>query len=400
MSFPFTFYLTYSEQRMIPLTRNEEPPVIRLKGSPFEMGYEHGRLLKDKIRQNIENHLKNPLLSEDAKKKTAAFIPRIPTILPLIPGKYLTEMRGVSEGAGVSFDDILLLNLFPEMFHCCAITACGKASVDGSLYHTRLLDYAVGKDLQSSAVLIVAKPEGAVPFLSVSYAGFIGCITAMNGEKISVGEIGGMGYGKWDGMPMSFLMRELAEKTRNLPEAKELLQNTKRTCEYYYIIGDGKTNQSFGCYATADQLQFLYPGTNYSITPSDSPEKDHLFNANPPTVLEESTLFFNQPEDTLLLTGVIEPERYPVLEERMAKHYGSIEENLLMEIMKRPVSRSSNLHNAIFHPSSLRIWVAHAGSLGPEAEPACDQPYKCYDLGELLKRDESELDKRLSLTAP
>lgn len=363
----------------------QSPLVLHIEGSPFEMGYTHGLHLKEKIRQNIENHLKNPSsLSEEALIKVKAFSEKIPSILPNIPQKYIEEMEGVAKGADVPFSDILWLNLFPEMFHCCAVTVQAKASLDGSLYHARLLDYAVGKDLQSSAVLLVVKPENSIPFLSVTYAGFIGCITGMNAEKISLGEIGGLGYGKWDGIPMSFLLRSLLEKATCLNEAKEILSNAKRTCEYYYIVGDGKTSESFACYATSTQIKFLAPGIEYQITPASSLDQDHLFKTEAPLTLEESSLFFSQPKDTLLLTGVIAPERYPILEKRILDNYGSIDAEKLIEIIKQPVARTSNLHNAIFHPSSLRVWVAHAGVLGPEIEPACNQPYHCYCLKDLL----------------
>lgn len=367
-------------------TRNHTQLVLHVQGSPFEMGYTHGSVLKEKIRQNIQNHLKNPSLSDDAKLKVQAFSSKIPSILPHIPVKYIEEMQGVAEGADVPFSDILWLNLFPEMFHCCAITAHGEASSDKSLYHARLLDYAVGKDLQSSAVLLVVKPASAIPFLSVTYAGFIGCITGMNEKKISLGEIGGLGYGKWDGIPMSFLLRSLLEEASTLAEAQQLLSSNKRTCEYYYIIGDGKTEQSFACYATTDQIKFLFSGKDYSIIPSRSPDEDHHFITEGTFPQDSSSLFFHQPKDTLLLTGTIAPERYPVLEKRILDNYGSIDNTSLIDIIKQPVARTSNLHNAIFHPSSLRVWVAHAGPLGPEIEPACDQPYHCYCLSDLLDK--------------
>ncbi|MES2200235.1 MAG: C45 family peptidase [Chlamydiota bacterium] len=363
----------------------QTPLVLHVEGSPFEMGYAHGSTLKDKIRQNIENHLKNPSLSEEAKLKVQAFSVKIPSILPHIPKKYIEEMEGVAKGADVPFSEILWLNLFPEMFHCCAVTVTGKASIDASLYHARLLDYAVGKDLQSSAVLLVAKPNNTIPFLSVTYAGFIGCITGMNAEKISLGEIGGLGYGKWDGIPMSFLLRSLLEDASSLEEAKTILSSAKRTCEYYYIVGDGKVEQSFACYATPDQIKFLSSGKDYCITPSSSLEEDHLFLTEDPLPQNDHSLFFHQPKDTLLLTGTIAPERYPILEKRISDHYGSIDAKALIDVIKQPVARPSNLHNAIFHPSSLRVWVAHAGPLGPELEPACDQPYHCYCLNDLVK---------------
>lgn len=361
----------------------EEQSILRVKGSPFEMGYQHGFALKDKIHQNIENHLRKPFSSEESQKKTEQFLKELPTVLPHIPLKYIEEMEGVAKGADVAFRDILLLNLFPEMFHCCGITVSGKASKDGTLYHTRVLDYSAGKDLQSSACLVAASPKDGLSFLSVTYAGFIGIITGMNEAKISIGEIGGLGYGNWNGMPMSFLLRFILEQTSSLDEAKKILSSSKRTCEYYYIIADGKTNDSFACYATSSQIQFLSPGEEYSIDPPAKENEDLSFQINPKQEdLTPSTLFFHQPKDTLLLTGFIAAERYPILEKRVQELYGHITSDSLIEIIKEPVARASNLHNAIFHPSSLRVWISHAGA---QNEPACNEPYSCFNLLDLLK---------------
>lgn len=50
-------------------------------------------------------------------------------------------------------------------------------------------------------------------------------------------------------------------------------------------------------------------------------------------------------------------------------------------MVKSPVSNQTNLHNAIFVPATLDVWVAHAGSKG---ELAYDQPYTHFNLRSLL----------------
>lgn len=353
--------------------------ILKVSGTPFEMGYQHGSELKEKIQQNIQKHITELPIEGQARKE--AFMPHIPTLTSYVEPRYLEEMQGLAEGSQTPFSDILLLNLFPEMFHCCGITATRNASKDKTLYHARVLDYSTGRDLQSTAVLMVAKPKEGFAFLNATYAGFIGSITGMNEKKISLGEIGGLGYGKWAGCPMPLLLRSILEKASNLQQAKEILSNTKRTCEYYYVIGDGNTQDSFGCYATPDQIQFIAPGETYSLL-EKSPEEDLFLTKDPNP--SEFTLFCPQPKDTLLLTGLAAPERYPILAERASKYHGSLDASALMEIIKQPVARKFNLHNAIFHPASLKVWIAHAGAKGSEETPACNEAYECFSLQELL----------------
>jgi isopenicillin-N N-acyltransferase like protein len=375
--------------------------ILHLEGTPYEMGYQHGKLLKESIEENVRQFIDKPLIG--AESRTAAFFNALPNIQSHIPSSLFEEMKGLSEGSGIPLEKILFLNLFPEMFHCSGITVNNEATLNNSLYHVRVLDYSIGKSIQSTAVLILAKPNDKIPFANVSYAGFIGSVTGMNESRIAIGEIGGQGYGHWDGIPMAFLMRLILEDAHTLSEAQAILQNSPRTCEYYYVISDGNTDTSVGVYATASQIHFIQPGEPYAILAPHNPplhfdthgENDKFF-LSPCTVATSTyqTLLFNhdqtlttlihlQPKDCLFLTGFADPKRYPILAERVIDQFGLIDEAALIDIIKQPVAHESNLHNAIFLPSQLKMWVAHAG---PNNEPACDQPYAEFDLNTLWQQ--------------
>jgi len=373
--------------------------ILHLKGSPYERGYQHGRLLKTMIQRNISTFIDKKQTAVD--ERTQKFIENLPTLMKYIPSHFLEEMKGVSDGSGIAMDKILLLNLFPEMFHCSGMTLSGPATKDHQLYHVRVLDYSIGKNLQDTAVLMAVEPQNGHSYLNVSYAGFIGSITGMNKEKIAIGEIGGLGYGYWDGIPMAFLLREILEKAGSLEEAKQILASSPRTCEYYYVISDGKTNEGIGVYATASQLRFILPGSSYALlAPSDLPENygakgEHdkflltaccIENTPHQTLLFQddknlALLFRQQPTDCVLLTGFSTPARYPVMTDRILQNWGKIDQKTLIEVIKTPVALPTNLHNAIFLPAELKVWISHAG---PNNEPACNQPYVEFSLLELF----------------
>lgn len=383
------------------LERENDQWVLHLKGTPYERGYQHGTLLKEQIQRNISEYIDKS--KSQVVGRPESFIKSIPNLLTYVPDHFMEEMQGLSDGSGVPINKIILLNLFPEMFHCSGITVVGDASKDGELYHVRVLDYSIGRNLQSTAVLQVVEPDEGIPFLNVTYAGFIGTVTGMNNEKIAIGEIGGQGYGSWDGIPMAFLLRDILQYASSIEEAKTILQTSPRTCEYYYVFSDGKTNESIGVYATADQLKYFIPGESYALlAPSNLPSNygedgnndkfvhtSYTLESTPyQTLMRESDgrlsmLFRLQPKDCLFLTGFPHPERYPALIDRALEKYGAIDADALIEIIKQPVARPSNLHNAIFKPAELKVWISHAG---PDNEPACDQPYSAWDLPELLSR--------------
>ncbi len=376
--------------------------VLHLKGSPYDIGFQHGKLLKDLVRSNLMNIIDNQ--SEIGQENEYVLYKMLRSgmhnrLKPHIPERFLEEMRGIAEGAGLKFEDVLTGNLFPEAFHCSGIALKGKATHDGSLYHVRILDYMTNAGLQEHAVLMIVEPDGQHAFMNVGYAGFMGSITGMNEQQIAIGEMGGGGQGHWDGMPMTLLIRDALERASTLTEALSIFKNTPRTCEYYYVISDAKINDARGIYATPKQIHFIKPGENYAMLDVAPPPADD--SGGNRTVLKgfdlkKSTwqtlvqspegklqiMLNTPPEDSIIISG---DDRYLAFAERLEQQFGKVNETLLQEMIKRPVSMKGNLHNAIFHPATLEAWVAHAGEDG---EPACNMKYHHF---KLVKQADSQV---------
>jgi hypothetical protein len=377
---------------------SESQQVLFLKGTPYEMGYQHGKLLKDNIARNVRRYIDQKILYGANLSPIKEFLDALPMITSYIPLALVEEMQGVAEGSQIPYEKILLLNLFPEMFHCTGLTVSGQATEDRKLFHVRVLDYGAGQNLQDSAVLIVQEPKGKIPFLNVSYAGFVGSITGMNAKHIAVGEIGGKGYGHWQGIPMAFLLRQILEEAGTLEEVKSILNTSSRTCEYYYVFSDGKNGESIAVYATPEQVTYIEPGSTYALLNSSPYNKDNrivltnvVVETTPyQTIIYEDEnkeklhgLIHRQLPDSLILIGFCHPGRYPIIIERLMQNFGKLNVSHLREVIKQPVARPTNLHNAIFAPESLEVWIAHAG---PSGELACDQPYHHFQLLNLLEQ--------------
>ncbi|HBL45978.1 C45 family autoproteolytic acyltransferase/hydolase [Gimesia sp.] len=335
--------------------------VLHLKGTHYEMGYQQGALLKEDVRKNMYNLLneKGDMTLIDlgpVKLKPRQAIETVVQIQkPYTPQKYVDEMRGLAAGAEIAYEDVRATNFIPEMFHCSGFSIANSATKDGTLYHGRVLDYACDWGLQDHAVLVVAEPKGGIPFVNVSYAGFIGSVTGMNMQSVSIGEMGGRGLGHWSGVPMAFLVREVLETAKDLDEAIAVFRDNYRTCEYYYVIADGKTNRSVGMATSWEKMELIQPGEAHPLLPN--PVKD----------------------SALLSAG----DRYQELSKRVKQGYGEFTAESAIELMSRPVAMKSNLHNVLFEPKSTKLWVANASSDG---KPAANQKYYGFQLSELLKR--------------
>lgn len=330
-------------------------PVFIASGSHRELGKAHGALLTREVRKMVDATLYT-ICWLYTMERGRWFIDDMRAaygrLEPFIPVKYQEEMAGLAETTGISLEEIRLTNVFPELFHCSGFALFNQATADGKLYHGRILDYITELGLQFHAVVYIVKPEGSHAFANIGYAGFIGSVSGMNEHQVALGEMGGRGEGDWDGMPMGFLMREGLERAQTLDEAVAIFRDTPRTCEYYYVISDGKIPDARGLATSPSRFDVVEPNQLHPLLPHPM-------------------------ADAVLLSA---GDRYENLVKRVRQDYGNIDLEKAIRLMDRPVAMKSNLHNVLFVPQSLEFWVANAGA----GTPACNEPYTRYSLKELL----------------
>ena len=350
------------------LLRSQRKLILIVAGTPEQMGTAHGTLLREPARRLVDRVLYMVGGAESVQSGTW-FLDRMEEIhrrtLPHIPERFLVECDALSKAAGVSQRDGRYANLFPERFHCSGVAVRGKATKDGRVLHARVLDYMRDINLQNAACVQVFLPDGYNKWMSLGYAGFLGTVTAMNEKGLAIGEMGGRGEGDWDGVPMSFLLRDVMERAATVEEGLDILRKAPRTCEYYYVLSDRSRNMA-GVHADARQITILRPGEQHPMLP-------------------------RVPEDTVLMSA---GERAQKLSERIHEAYGRIDVQAMIDIIKRPVAMKSNLHNAIFSPETLEMWFADAG----RSTPACDEPYAHCNLGELIRLYNDVMNRKTAQT--
>ncbi|MDX1682909.1 MAG: C45 family peptidase [Phycisphaeraceae bacterium] len=328
------------------LTWQKGHRVLLLKGMPEQIGRATGRLLAEETRRTVDSALHLVGLTETLK--TGRWFPGQMSdawerLQPHIPADHLAEMNALADAAEIPRRQIHYTNVFPELFHCSGFAVFGRATVDGTLYHGRVLDYMTRIGLQDSATIMMVAVDDKIPFVNVGYAGFIGSVSAMNVRGISLGEMGGAGEGRFDGVPMATLMRQAAETCTSLDEVKALWAHARRTCEYFYIFAQGEPAEAVGVHATDKVLTQIDPGQDHPNFITDIP-------------------------DAVLMSA---DERLKHLQRRVRAHHGRIDAERALSLMARPVAMPSNLHNVLFVPARHRLYVSHAShdAIAAEREP-------------------------------
>ncbi len=373
--FLFSFALTseaaekWSGSGML-LTEPGQVPVLFLSGAPAEMGRAHGELLKPEVQEMFNRILlvagaylyaKNDWFPDrivEVEKRSGKFT----------PSRFLEEADAMSRAAGLTVPEGRALNFFPEMFHCSGIALRGKASVGGRVLHARVLDYMRDIGLQKFAVIQVFMPEKFHTWVSFGFAGLNGTVTAMNIEGLAIGEMGGRGEGKWDGLPMSYLMRRVMEECGNVGEALKIIRETPLTCEYYYVLSDRSGDMAAIEARAGSPPVILRPGEKHPLLPASY-------------------------EDVVYVSG---GARAAHLSSRIREYYGRFTPELLRETIRRPVAMRSNLQNVIFQPETLDADFAYAG----KSTPACDEPYTRLNLRKLVEYYRAAREKHLQSPEP
>ncbi|MCP4639502.1 MAG: hypothetical protein GY851_03675 [bacterium] len=239
----------------MPLNKLNGLEVLELRGSPEEMGAEHGTLMRDRIQHGIEHFLKQSdtifdvsfeLLSREAKRCE-----------PFIPHPYIQEMKAIAAHSGVPYDDILALNCLVDVdgchtqgiLQCCNFVVSPPATRDGMVIHGRNLDFPHGGVIPGMAITVVRRPaqSDALPTLGVTWVGFAGMLTGCNAAQLSAAEVGCPAKDSaLDGMPIPFLIRDALERSHSAEAFFERLRGSRRTCGFNLAVCDGKTGDALG----------------------------------------------------------------------------------------------------------------------------------------------------------
>jgi hypothetical protein len=349
------------------------------------MGLAHGLLLREQVRANVRAFLQEWAMGR--RGQTRASLREIWTrIAPHIPAHYHAELSGLAEGSGVPLADLRLLHALPSRYHCTGTAATPEVTRDGKIYHTRSLDYAldIGELVrpQTNSLLFVSVPKKGLPHATVSWAGFLGCVTGMNLEGVSVGEMGSSSKDEsYDGVPMIFLLKETLRTAQNLQEAKALWSRARRTCGYNFILCDPEGVCAVEC--NRSTVRFFGPGDrredlapHYSI-PGVVRRCNHF-------VSRELAATQRDPYDPRVSSknSWIAYERQGrFLKERA----GEIDAAAMIELLRGYPPSHPCLHQAVMCPNDRVLWVSQA--VDPATHPlagAQNQPFVRYELRGLV----------------
>lgn len=366
--------------------------VLHLSGTPYEMGFQHGRLLGERAHVNAESYFS---LAARRGVTREVLLDTWARCEPFIPAKFQEELRGLAEGAALPQDDVRAFHMIPIFFHCSGAAVFGAATTDGNLYHYRSLDYSLGiggeTKVQENACLIVYRPDGEIPHVVVSWAGAIGCVTGMNAEGISVGE---MGSGSSDedraGLPMWLHLRNVLGTARTLDQAVEMFRAWPRECGYNFIVTDGKIPDARAIEVTHSRIAIFVPGDPAEDVAPHFPIECCVRRVNhfvsPDLAATQRDEYDPRVSEQASWLG------YHLISLYIQQHFGRLDAASMIGLCRSYPPQHSCLHQAVFSPRDGRLWVSNARDPDEVTYAgAQNQTFFPYSLPALLATDPARL---------
>lgn len=256
-------------------------PVLHLNGTPYENGFQHGKIMRSRIaelvglwKRDIEEKYGIP-----ADRFIATFIDStdyIPSIRRWTPS-LLEEIRGISAGSGIDFNTIFAFQLVDEIWtnarlisipHHCTSIGVNNSKRDGSPnYIAQNIDITLFYHGFEVLLDIVDKETGARKLVT-TFAGYIGANGLNRHIGITENTLADL-KSSLDGLPVCCVARGVLEKA-SFEEAVDFIRRVKHASGQNYIVGSNSSVISLEC--ASDLVTEYWPDST----------KEYTFHANKP----------------------------------------------------------------------------------------------------------------------
>ncbi len=281
--------------------------VLHIKGKPYEMGYQHGYLLADKIDVMIYR----TLLATTAyvASQTGLSLEKAGEILwmgqkaaePFLPPEFKEELIGIADGVkdagvNVTLEEILLWNtnydqwciychpgywqgynqvenyrkfqpltvIKPASIGCSSFCAWGEwAGGDGKLIFGKNEDNFNMPEQLPNRMLVVASPDDGIDHAFLTYPGMIGLDGGINADGIAMmTQLNSMQYESMDGCGIAIFTRLLLTYTRTLDEAVKTFNKFPHCTGIAYHVADAKAKEAVVVETSSKKVCCRYPMQN------------------------------------------------------------------------------------------------------------------------------------------
>ena len=331
-------------------------PMLVVRGTPYQMGFEIGRLMKTEMHQfipaalaGITKELGVPEATlHEVWTRTSAFA----------DDRVEQELIGLADGSGIPLSTLQAMHTVPLLmpYSCSSIAAWGKATEDGHLYQTRNLDWSIEVGAHEFPVIVLYLPDQGIPHVIPTFAGVIGAHTGMNAKGIALAEMGDASAKEAPyqvhAPHFTIFFRTLLYDADGLDNALSIFKAQPPTKRYHFVFGDGQKQLG----AVKIRAHSPEPAEKWLSVWKDNDPSDEFA----PNVL--SCVVYNDEGRGAFPT--------------IKSEYGKLSGEKLVQLANQIPIKGGNIENVVYDATALRMWVSYAKG----SEEAYKRPYVYIDL--------------------
>ena len=224
----------------------EQFPFVSVSGAPYERGRQYGAALRDRVKASAALYGKTlDELGYDARRKTA-LIKAFALEIGVFGEHYLEEMRGVADGAGIPFEDIVMINARTEVIAqarreaanadpeddpddgCTGAVILPERSATGAMIHGQNWDWRA-ECAETAIVLRVRRDDGPDFLTFVEAGGLARCGLNAAGVAITANYLESDRDYRQPGVPLSLIRRKVLEQ-EHFALAMRAVATTPKVC--------------------------------------------------------------------------------------------------------------------------------------------------------------------------
>jgi hypothetical protein len=342
--------------------------VLHVEGSPWEMGRQHGTLLRARVRRVVHDLVHEDLGSSARSLKR--LLKGAAVMEQYLPRPFRQELRGLAEAADVDYMELVLAQLFGDVQrgqYCTSYAVYGPATQTGECIVGRNMDYGYSDISRYAGCIIHFTPDNGYPFMTVSWAGIVNGWTAMNTQGVVVAN--NTAYGarenSLDGLSTCFMIRKIAQYARDVDEGVRIIEQTPRAVGTNMIVAGGDPCKAAIVEYDHAKVAVRWAHRGYVLAANDYKElyQEWPTWAQKPDEEGASGLGWDPSGDPY--GGSYYYGRYGSLERLIRGNYGRIDRR--MNFAAEPgIYMSINLHCALLLPRDLAFRLAQGRA--PAAE--------------------------------
>ncbi len=351
---------------------------LYVDGDPLEIGLKTGSLTQElfqfqerafinKINELVPSEGKQKLL-----KKFLAWYNR--KMYRNIDTRFKAEIYGLSRYASKNYDHIATPYLRVLYFHgahdighalqdlalvgCSSFATWGNKTADGKLLIGRNFDFYAGDDFAKNKIIAFIAPEKGHNFMSVTWGGFIGVLSGMNDQGLTVTiNAGKSSIPLVAKTPISIVAREILQYAGTIDEAIAIAKKREVFVSESIFVGSAKDKKAaiievspekFGVYEVDNNGQLIC--ANHFQSAAYAQDK-----ANTKHILESHSQYRYERMEELLGQG---PKMTPESAVEILRDREGLGDKAIGYGNEKALNQLIAHHGIVFQPEDLRVWVS------------------------------------------